>query len=781
MDTVVLVMTCDNYSDTWKPFLKLKNKYWKGCPYDTYFCTETKTVPFNKTIKTQGSWTSRLRQSLEQLDSKYVILLLDDFFIRSKVDQDRIDSIIESYKPDTAVYNLERLYNIPKNKSYLNGFIERENKEPYLNSCQPSIHNRLKLIERLQDDQNAWEWEYTQVDSKDKFYINTEDLIFDIGYYEDKKPWGIVQGKWSRNAQELFKKENIEVDYTERDFYDIDLSIIIPYYKTYEDTKKLLDTLIKQVTNKVEIILVDDGCNEDWSNYDIRVFHKENGGVSSARNYALNRANGKYISFIDSDDMVSDDYVAKILEKIKENFDYCYLSWKSDKTTVIINDNPPSWNTSVWNCVYKKELIGNRRFDDTLQYGEDMDFNFRVIKGKKVNITDILYYYNAARENSLTDQFSKGMPKRKPLKAQIVMFLRFVSKIGGVETFLYEFFKEYHKTHDILFLYEESDPIQLQRFKKFVRCVTYYDQQVECETYLNVNCNKNIADNVIATSGEYYDMAHTDYSAMGWKYTVHPKTTKTIAVSEIVKQALLKQYPKLDVIAIPNLLNINIKKNNKQKGKLKLISTTRLSHEKGYWRMKEFAKRLNALNKPFEWDVYTNDLPDEEIPNFKFIKPKLDVVSETAKSSYLVQLSDTEADGYATKEAFNIGIPVISTNYPSVYEQGMKVGSNGYVLEMNMSNMDEVVEKMYSHYPNFEPIKFNYSERWVNILPRGKKSTYVHDEKEPIVEPIPDNWVAVMRMKDDEGKIIKTGETPVLKSTERIRRLLEFKIIKRKE
>ena len=57
--------------------------------------------------------------------------------------------------------------------------------------------------------------------------------------------------------------------------------------------------------------------------------------------------------------------------------------------------------------------------------------------------------------------------------------------------------------------------------------------------------------------------------------------------------------------------------------------------------------------------------------------------------------------------------------------------------------MDEVIEKMYSNYPIFEPIKYDYKERWVEILPRGKKSTYVHDEKEPIVEPIPDNWVAL--------------------------------------
>ena len=75
-------------------------------------------MPFIKNIKVTGSWTSRLRQALEKLESKYVILLLDDFFIRNKVEQQRIDSIIKSYKPDTAVYNLELTSYISKNKKF---------------------------------------------------------------------------------------------------------------------------------------------------------------------------------------------------------------------------------------------------------------------------------------------------------------------------------------------------------------------------------------------------------------------------------------------------------------------------------------------------------------------------------------------------------------------------------------------------------------------------------------------------------------------------------------
>lgn len=780
----VVIVSCDKNQDIWQPFFKLYKKYWKH-DYKTYIVTEELDCEYAETIKTKGSWTSRVRQALEKLDSKNVLLLLDDFFFHGKVNQKRIEQILTSYNPNTAVYNLEMCYFIPENKTPLNGFIERENKEPYLNSCQPSIWDRKILIERLQGDKTPWEWEYTTVDSKYKHYINVDELIFDIGYYEDKKPWCIVQGKWSTECIELFKRENIDIDFSKRGICDIELSIIIPYYKTLELTKKLLDMLVPQLNNKVEVILVDDGCNElELDKYPIRVIHQNNGGVSSARNTGLNYANGKYIAFIDSDDMVSVDYVEKIL--VKDKKDYCYISWKSKKTTVIIEKEPPEWNQSVWNCVFKRELIGNKRFRETLQYGEDMDFGFKVKKGQRTNITDILYYYNDSRENSLTDLYSKGkIEKEKPFKAQIVMFLRFVSKIGGVETFLYEFFKEYHDKHDILFLYEESDPVQLIRYKKFVKCRMYLNEKVECETFLNVNCGKNIADNVTATSGNYYDMCHTDYSAMGWKYTKHPKTTLTICVSEVVKRAFKQQYSKEPCEVISNLLSkptINKIDDVFNTDGLKLISATRLSWEKGYKRMKTLAKRLNELNIDFKWLVFTNDVPDEDIPNFIFMKPVYNICDYIVQADYLLQLSNTEADGYSTKEAFSVGTPVITTNYPSIYEQGIDIGKNGYVLEMDMSNMDEIIKKMCSKsLKGFKYEQKGVKEKWQKKLGKEVKSEYKFDEKEAIAEQIPDEWIALMRMKDDEGKIILAGEQPILKKTERIRILLENQIIRRKE
>ena len=134
------------------------------------------------------------------------------------------------------------------------------------------------------------------------------------------------------------------------------LSIIIPYYKTLEYTKRLFETLTPQLTEDVEVIVVDDGCNEtELDKLKAKIIHLKtpSGNASKPRNVGLDIATGKYIAFIDSDDNVSNDYILTILNKIKTTeFDYCYISWSWAQGNVIISNEPPSWTTCVWNCIY---------------------------------------------------------------------------------------------------------------------------------------------------------------------------------------------------------------------------------------------------------------------------------------------------------------------------------------------------------------------------------------------------------------------------------------------
>lgn len=193
---------------------------------------------------------------------------------------------------------------------------------------------------------------------------------------------------------------------------DLLISVIIPYYKTYEETTKLLKVLKPQL-KQTEVILIDDGCHEErLDQYDINVIHlEENHGLSYARNQGIKNAKGKYIVFVDSDDLVSSDYIETILAKIKtSDFDYCYFSWKAINSNlrVIIKDNPPNWNWAVWNAVYKKEYV--ELFDDDIRFCEDVPWQqkMRAKNGKKEIINKILYYYNDGRPGSLTSTGGKG-------------------------------------------------------------------------------------------------------------------------------------------------------------------------------------------------------------------------------------------------------------------------------------------------------------------------------------------------------------------------------------
>lgn len=186
----------------------------------------------------------------------------------------------------------------------------------------------------------------------------------------------------------------------------MDLSIIIPTYNRNEYIVKLLDKLHNQMKDNVEVIVVDDHSDmpleKSWFKY---IYLDENsGGASIPRNVGLDIAKGDYIAFIDADDMISDDYIETILEKTKEDWDFCYISWQGKSNKVIIRDTAPIWNCCVWNCVYKRDLIGDKRFDPKLKMAEDYDFNRKVRNGKKANLTKILYYYNEDTPNSLTKQ-----------------------------------------------------------------------------------------------------------------------------------------------------------------------------------------------------------------------------------------------------------------------------------------------------------------------------------------------------------------------------------------
>lgn len=106
------------------------------------------------------------------------------------------------------------------------------------------------------------------------------------------------------------------------------ISIIIPVYNVEQYLDKCLQSVINQTYQDIEIILVDDGSSDSsgilcdkWKEKDsrIKVIHKSNGGLSNARNVGIEQANGEYLMFIDSDDIVANDLCKVLFEMLKNN------------------------------------------------------------------------------------------------------------------------------------------------------------------------------------------------------------------------------------------------------------------------------------------------------------------------------------------------------------------------------------------------------------------------------------------------------------------------------
>lgn len=184
----------------------------------------------------------------------------------------------------------------------------------------------------------------------------------------------------------------------------VKLSIVIPYYKTYELTVKLLDKLISQLTDEVEVFLTDDGCNEkrlDKYKDKIKIKHlKENKGGAFATNVGIRQSIGKYIALIDSDDMISDDYIETLLKAIDEHTeDVIFFDWQDMNTGEVVHR---PHNYAPWKSIYKRNIIP--MFREGWIYSYDVPFQEDLEKTNytRCYLDKVLYYYNSNRPGNLT-------------------------------------------------------------------------------------------------------------------------------------------------------------------------------------------------------------------------------------------------------------------------------------------------------------------------------------------------------------------------------------------
>lgn len=217
----ILVLSCDKNEDLFEPFRHCIEKYWKNHPKIIY-ATETKQNPYYKTISKNfplNNWTIRIRETLKEINDDQILVMIDDCFIRNKVDEGRIKYACDNLKGNIAMFNFEKSFDDNDEETTIKGFKKRQHGSPYEVSIMCGLWNKEKLINVLQGEHNPWEVEGEQNNCGYDYYINSGDYIIDWGY-ETFIFTGICKGKWCRNVVPFFEKEKIKIDYERRGFCD---------------------------------------------------------------------------------------------------------------------------------------------------------------------------------------------------------------------------------------------------------------------------------------------------------------------------------------------------------------------------------------------------------------------------------------------------------------------------------------------------------------------------------------------------------------------------------
>ena len=218
--------------------------------------------------------------------------------------------------------------------------------------------------------------------------------------------WEKLEEKWKYHDPHCYilPKEN------HKELKSIDLSIIIPLYNSEPYLHKLVEMLSAQKTNySFEAIMVNDGSkdNTELILHELSVRHgfivpitQENGGISKARNTGINQARGKYISFVDHDDEITENFVQRLLETaFYSNADLvkCRYGQKYDSEVVATGMS----TGFVWAGVYSRKIFECVRFPEGYWY-EDMINNFVLRPQAKyiIDIKDVLYFKNSTRNNA---------------------------------------------------------------------------------------------------------------------------------------------------------------------------------------------------------------------------------------------------------------------------------------------------------------------------------------------------------------------------------------------
>ena len=242
------------------------------------------------------------------------------------------------------------------------------------------------------------------------------------------------------------------------------VSVIVPIYKVEEYLRECIDSIIGQTYKNLEIILVDDGspdrCGEICEEYArndnrIKVYHKENGGLSDARNYGIERAHGEFLTFVDSDDVIKANFVEETL-RLLHKYDADIVATPLMSFSGLIrwdnNDHIDEGEycvsphdilleglyqrmADVTTCakLYRRETWEGVKFPKGMYFEDVVTFYRPIFKSRRTVFTKRIFYGYRHREGSITqERYSSRMLDSIPISKQ--MFNDITEKLPDLKT-----------------------------------------------------------------------------------------------------------------------------------------------------------------------------------------------------------------------------------------------------------------------------------------------------------------------------------------------------------
>lgn len=290
-NVTILVNSCDKYEDAWIPFFKLLKIQWPDCPYDIVLSTETKTFNCDcfdvRTVNSSPelSWSSRLKNVLNQIETEYVLFFLEDFFLLEKVQTDCFYAALKLMEENTNLSlvqfpSIEPNYVPCENADNSDFFQNVSFFKPYRAKVMVSLWRRADFECLIFENENPWicerETSIRSMACNKKIVKQNYELSVPAFYYHinPENGYGITGGKWLKNNKPFFESkgivdvnyDNLGIDYCAATYKQLEhkrtlakkanFKSIIKNRRSFDVIKELLYLAKRDVLKKTKLELL---------------------------------------------------------------------------------------------------------------------------------------------------------------------------------------------------------------------------------------------------------------------------------------------------------------------------------------------------------------------------------------------------------------------------------------------------------------------------------------------------------------------------------------------